>query len=304
MINKEFSGSVVETAELIDATISHVSRQYPNFSFVNFHREVAKLMPKRINPNIQIDLVKALRSSDKDVAAKARYSLVFISLPTIFSAVEDYFVGDEQEDEEVLHEAIFGAIKAFPDLIPSVNIKQEIYYSVQEGVLAYIAAREAMPGKWIREGWNEKVLDATGEGVIPWGISLTEGDIRDLSQALESSSATKALTEKYLRLKIYGGFREAQNDYEDTPIERVLESERRELLEQALGRLTDREKRVINLRFGFEMDYPLDIAKAAKILNLNRDRVRNIQAAALRKLGHYSSPLYQVKPDIRLYRNV
>jgi len=61
--------------------------------------------------------------------------------------------------------------------------------------------------------------------------------------------------------------------------------ETRERRKEALGRiLTDREKHVITLRFGFGTDDPQTLAQVGDNMGLTRERIRQIESRALKKL--------------------
>ena len=62
---------------------------------------------------------------------------------------------------------------------------------------------------------------------------------------------------------------------------------RRELL-HVLKSLTPREERVITLRFGLEDGRARTLEELGKEFNVTRERVRQIEAKALRKLRHPS----------------
>jgi RNA polymerase primary sigma factor len=59
-------------------------------------------------------------------------------------------------------------------------------------------------------------------------------------------------------------------------------------LDEVLSELTDREKKIITLRFGLENDRPLTLEEVGNEFNLTRERIRQIEAKALRKLRHPS----------------
>ena len=62
----------------------------------------------------------------------------------------------------------------------------------------------------------------------------------------------------------------------------------REQLLEVLNGLTDRESKVIKLRFGLEDGRPRTLEEVGKEFNVTRERIRQIEAKALRKLRHPS----------------
>lgn len=60
----------------------------------------------------------------------------------------------------------------------------------------------------------------------------------------------------------------------------------RQELTEALSTLNDREREVIKLRFGLEDGTPRTLEEVGKEFNVTRERIRQIEAKALRKLRH------------------
>ena len=60
----------------------------------------------------------------------------------------------------------------------------------------------------------------------------------------------------------------------------------KEKVNEVLETLTEREKRVILLRFGIEDGCPCTLEEVGMEFNVTRERVRQIEAKALRKLRH------------------
>jgi RNA polymerase primary sigma factor len=60
----------------------------------------------------------------------------------------------------------------------------------------------------------------------------------------------------------------------------------REKLGEALGVLSRREEKVLRLRFGLSDGYPRTLEEVGQIFNITRERVRQIEAKALKKLQH------------------
>jgi len=59
-----------------------------------------------------------------------------------------------------------------------------------------------------------------------------------------------------------------------------------ERLDEVLGSLTEREEKVLRLRFGLGDGYPRTLEEVGSVFNVTRERVRQIEAKALRKMRH------------------
>jgi len=71
--------------------------------------------------------------------------------------------------------------------------------------------------------------------------------------------------------------------YDETAKELLHES-----IEEVLGSLDERESKVLSLRFGLVGETPKTLEEVGKIFNVTRERIRQIEAKALRKLRHPS----------------
>ena len=72
---------------------------------------------------------------------------------------------------------------------------------------------------------------------------------------------------------------------EEDPLAEMDVSLRRQALEQALTELPDRDADVLRLRFGLGGAEPLTLAEVGRQLGVSRERVRQIEASALRRLS-------------------
>ncbi|MBQ5686321.1 MAG: sigma-70 family RNA polymerase sigma factor, partial [Ruminococcus sp.] len=62
----------------------------------------------------------------------------------------------------------------------------------------------------------------------------------------------------------------------------------REQLSEVLHTLTPREEQVLRLRFGLDDGHTRTLEEVGKKFNITRERIRQIEAKALRKLRHPS----------------
>ena len=60
----------------------------------------------------------------------------------------------------------------------------------------------------------------------------------------------------------------------------------KEQMDDVLTTLTERESKVLKLRFGVNDGYPRTLEEVGSIFNVTRERVRQIEAKAVRKLQH------------------
>lgn len=72
------------------------------------------------------------------------------------------------------------------------------------------------------------------------------------------------------------------------PVDAAANSMLNEQLMEVLDTLSEREKKVLMLRFGVEDDRPRTLEEVGKEFNVTRERIRQIEAKALRKLRHPS----------------
>ena len=79
-----------------------------------------------------------------------------------------------------------------------------------------------------------------------------------------------------------------QDDNVPMPADAAAYTLLKEQLLDVLGTLTDREQRVLRLRFGLDDGRARTLEEVGKVFDVTRERIRQIEAKALRKLRHPS----------------
>jgi RNA polymerase primary sigma factor len=74
------------------------------------------------------------------------------------------------------------------------------------------------------------------------------------------------------------------DDKSQGPFDTVFHITLQETIDQVLTHLTEREVRIIKLRYGLAGEGPYTLQETGKILGITRERVRQIQEKAILKL--------------------
>jgi len=75
-----------------------------------------------------------------------------------------------------------------------------------------------------------------------------------------------------------------QDDAAESPYDSATLSLRREDIERALGSLPERERKVIELRFGLNGEPPCTLEEVGRAFGVTRERIRQIENNTLKKL--------------------
>jgi len=114
---------------------------------------------------------------------------------------------------------------------------------------------------------------------------------RELDMPMERVAEIKRIAPKPLSLEApigeendshLGDF--VPDDDEETPVDIASNVALREQLNRLLNQLTERECEVLKLRFGLEDGYPRTLEEVGHIFEVTRERIRQIEAKALKKL--------------------
>ena len=125
-----------------------------------------------------------------------------------------------------------------------------------------------------REPSNEEIAEVTG--IRPEEVeSITRSARAPIS--LEKPVGDEEQSE-------FGEF--IADEQAESPYERAVEILTNEALRAALETLPDRERRVLELRYGLGDQHPRTLDEVGHTFNVTRERIRQIEHQALRKLEH------------------
>ena len=138
---------------------------------------------------------------------------------------------------------------------------------------------------WIRQAITRAIADQARTIRIPVHMVETINKLyrisRRLMQELGREPSPEEDQESFLGYFI-------PDESQLSPVDAASKQLLKDHLDEVLATLSDREARVLKLRFGLEGNKQMTLEEVGKVFGVTRERIRQIEAKALRKLKHPS----------------
>ncbi|MDU2002676.1 MAG: RNA polymerase sigma factor RpoD [Streptococcus salivarius] len=238
----------------------------------------------------------AIAVENGDLEAKQR--LAEANLRLVVSIAKRY-VGRGMQFLDLIQEGNMGLMKAVDKFDYSKGFKFSTYATwwIRQAITRAIADQARtirIPvhmvetiNKLVREQRN--LLQELGQDPTPEQIAermdMTPDKVREILKiAQEPVSLETPIGEE--DDSHFGDF--IEDEVIENPVDYTTRVVLREQLDEVLDTLTDREENVLRLRFGLDDGKMRTLEDVGKVFNVTRERIRQIEAKALRKLRHPS----------------
>ena len=295
-VDEDFNIGLDETAP-IDDDISYASDGINIDDPVKVYLKEIGRVPL-LSADEENELAEKMASDDPKVAADARKRLSEANLRLVVSIAKRY-VGRGMQFLDLIQEGNLGLIKAVEKFDHTKGFKFSTYATwwIRQAITRAIAdqARTIRIPVLMVETIN-RVKKVSSQLLHQNGHEPSAEEIADeLDMPVDKVREILRVSQEPVSLETPIGEEEDSHlgdfipdDDAPSPVDAASHTLLKEQLNSVLKTLTPREAKVLSLRFGLEDGKSRTLEEVGKEFNVTRERIRQIEAKALRKLRHPS----------------
>ena len=286
-VEKEYEGKREDEPEIL-----HSERGSAEDPVRMYLKEIGRI--PLLSSEEEIELAKRMEMGDEE--AKKKLSEANLRLTV---SIAKRYSGRGMQFLDLIHEGNLGLIKAVEKCDYRKGYKFSTYATwwIRQSITRAIAdqARTIRIPVHMVETMNRvnrtsrRLLQEYGREPTPEEIAVT------MNLPVERVREIQKISQEPVSLETPIGEEEdshlgdfIQDDNVPVPAEAAAFTLLKEQLVEVLGTLTEREQKVLRLRFGLDDGRARTLEEVGKEFNVTRERIRQIEAKALRKLRHPS----------------
>ncbi len=239
----------------------------------------------------EIELGKRMMEGDQE----AKKRLIEANLPLVVSIAKKYLGKTSMNFSDLIQEGNMGLIKA----VERFDYRRGFHFStygtcwIKQAISRAIADQARtirIPvhmvetinkfSRTTRQLWQELGREPT-DAEIANRMGITEDKINEIRQISQEPTSLETPIGEDGDSQFYD-FVEDENA--ESPTDAVVQSMLKEQLLAVIDTLTPREQKVIRLRYGLDDAHPRTLEEVGKEFNVTRERIRQIECKALKKL--------------------
>ena len=287
-------------AEALEVSDKQLEEEYENAKLDDpvrmYLKEIGKI--PLLTPEEELEVAKDLVSEDEKARDAARKRMSEANLRLVVSIAKRY-VGRCMQLLDLIQEGNLGLMKAVEKFDYTKGYKFSTYATwwIRQSITRAIAdqARTIRIPVHMVETIN-KVLRTSHSMVQSLGREPTTQEIAaELHMDVQKVEEILKIAQEPVSLETPIGEEDdshlgdfIQDDEASQPAEEASYTLLREQLEEVLKTLTPREEEVLRMRFGLIDGKPHTLEEVGKKFDVTRERIRQIESKALRKLRHPS----------------
>ena len=287
-------------AEALEVSDKQLEEEYENAKLDDpvrmYLKEIGKI--PLLTPEEELEVAKDLVSEDEKARDAARKRMSEANLRLVVSIAKRY-VGRGMQLLDLIQEGNLGLMKAVEKFDYTKGYKFSTYATwwIRQSITRAIAdqARTIRIPVHMVETIN-KVLRTSHSMVQSLGREPTTQEIAaELHMDVQKVEEILKIAQEPVSLETPIGEEDdshlgdfIQDDEASQPAEEASYTLLREQLEEVLKTLTPREEEVLRMRFGLIDGKPHTLEEVGKKFDVTRERIRQIDSKALRKLRHPS----------------
>ncbi len=246
-----------------------------------------------LKPEEEIDLARKIQKGDK----KAREMMIRANLRLVISIAKRYVnLGVPLSD--LIEEGNIGLMKSVEKFDPERGFRFSTYAAwwIKQGISRAIIDQgkmirvpvymneEILRYKKISESLIHKLKRKPTVGEVAKKMQISVEKVRDLEKSIAKMSSLEAPIGEEGDGQVKDIIEDQSMASPDEELETFFNKER---TANFLEILNDRERKIINMRYGLTDGNQHTLAEIAKVLGVSRERVRQVEAATIKKIRSF-----------------